>query len=72
MEYTYEVTQPATTYFRGEITVQAIDAQDAIDLIKGLTETELEESCTDWELAECGTDANGLIEVWSDNGEQIR
>jgi hypothetical protein len=72
MEYTYKVTQPATSYFRGEITVQAISAEDAIDLLKNLTETELTESCKDWELAEEGGDAHGLIEIWGDNGEQIR
>ena len=72
MEYTYKVTQPVTTYFRGKIIVQAEDAQNAINLIKGLTEIKLKKSCTNWELAKCGADADGLIQVWGDDGKQIK
>lgn len=72
MEYTYKVTQPATTFFRGEITVQAIDAEDAVNLIKSFTEDELEEYCTNWELSDEGADPDGFIEVWGDDGEQIK
>ena len=72
MEYTYKVTQPATSFFRGEITVQAVDAEDAIEWIKNLTETELEEACENWELTSDGADTDGFIEVWGDDGEQIR
>ena len=69
MEYTFKVIQPATTFFRGEMTVQAVNKEDAIELIKDLTNEELEEFCTEWELAEEGADTNGFIEVWDEDGE---
>ncbi len=71
MEYDFRVTQPALTFFEGQISINAKSKKEAISKLKKLTNSEIDGLCTDWELSDNGADADGNIEIWDDNGKQL-
>lgn len=70
-EYTFKITQPATTYFRGEISIKAKTEKEAINKASKLTQSQIERLATDWELADEGADADGFIEIYDENGKVL-
>ena len=69
--FTFKVTQPATTYFRGNLYIEASSEKSAIKKAKKMSQEELENSCEDWEISLNGADTDGDIEVWDDEGNQL-
>lgn len=69
--YTVRVTQPAKTYFEGELTINAKDEQSAIKKVKRLTQRQLD-ARTDWSglTDDQGADPCGKIEVHNIINEQ--
>lgn len=70
-EFTFKISQPATTFFEGDITISARNKQSAIKKIKNLKQAEIENLAKNWELADSEADTSGNIEVWDDYGNQI-
>lgn len=64
-EFDFNVTQPASTYYNGKITIKAKNHKAAIEKIKKMSQKQLSILIYNWELAD-DTDANGNIEVWDD------
>lgn len=68
-EFDFDVTQVAETYFKSTISIQAKSKKEAIAKLKQMSNSEIEELCDCWELADEAT-PNGNIEIW-DNGKLI-
>jgi hypothetical protein len=69
-EFIFKVTQPADTYFKGTITIQATSEEEAVRIIEGFSQEDLEERCTNWYSGDDVQPA-GPIEVWDNSGNII-
>lgn len=69
-EFTFKVVQGAYTSFVGEITIEAISKAQAKKKIMHMTQQQLEEKCTNWEVSDQATE-DGPIEVYDNNGMMI-
>jgi hypothetical protein len=70
-KFKFKVTQQATTYFIGEIEIEAKSEVEAIKKIKKMSQKKIEGISTDWEMADEGADAHGFIEVYDEKGNAL-
>ena len=69
-EFIFNITQPASTYYTGNISISAKDEKSAIKKLKKLSQKQLNDLVDDWELGD-DVDADGNIEVYDSNGKKI-
>lgn len=69
-EFTFYVTQPATSFYTGVLNIKADSIEEARAKIESRSNDELNDMVTDWKLMPDG-EPNGPIEVWGNDGKLI-
>jgi hypothetical protein len=66
--FEFRVTQPAATFYKGTLIIEASSKTSAISRLKRMGNDDIETLCFDWEIAdECFPDGN--VEIW--NNEKL-
>ena len=72
MKFKFECTQPADTYFKGTLEIEAESEEAAENKIMMMTNRELDALVNDWEAVDEAISMSDLpIEVWDKNGKQL-
>jgi hypothetical protein len=69
-EYIFPVSQSASTYYYGDLTIKASSLDDAIEKVKNMSDHEIDNAVDNWELAE-DADASGDVEVNFDDVDEL-
>ena len=69
-EFTFHVTQPASSFYTGVLKIKADSIEEARAKIESTPNDELEDMVIDWQLLPDG-ETTGPIEVWDGDGELI-
>ncbi len=64
-EYEFRVTQPNVGFYEGNLVIEAKSKKEAIKIVKGLSQKDLEDICTDWTQSEY-VEEDGDIEIHYD------